>query len=86
MKNITLDISEDVQTKITYKHGITLDELKTSLLYGKPKVFKLKGEVHVALTHFHRYITIIFDRDGNQAKVRTAFPSSEEQIRRYKRK
>ena len=86
MKNMQLHISHNVQEKILHKHGIGISELKEALKHGKPKVIKLKGNIYMAITHYLRYITMIFEYNKPIADVITAYTSSEQQIRRYNKK
>ena len=86
MKNIKVCVSPDVQEKLLYKHGIGLDELKDSLIYGKPRIFRQEKKTYLAITHHLRYLTIIFEYTKPAANIITAYPSSESQIRRYKKK
>lgn len=40
----------------------------------------------MAVGHYQRYLTIIFEMYKNQAFIITAYPSSEVQIKLYKKK
>ena len=86
MKNLQIHVSHNVQEKVLYKHGIEVDELKEALKYGKPKIIKLEGNTYMAITHYLRYITMIFKYNKPIANVITAYPSAESQIRRYNKK
>ena len=86
MENMQIRISHNVQEKILYKHRIGIDELKETLKYGKPKIVKLEGKEYMAITHYLRYITMIFEYNKPFANIITAYPSSESHVRRYKKK
>ncbi|HLG24967.1 MAG TPA: hypothetical protein VI564_08610 [Candidatus Nanoarchaeia archaeon] len=86
MKNLKLHISPDVQEKILYKHGIGIDELWEAIKHGKPKIIRQEDKIYISITHYVRYITMIFKYDEPIANVITAYPSSEPQINRYNKK
>lgn len=75
-----------VQEKILCKHGITRDELENALLEGKPKFFKIRANLYMAVAHYSHYITIVFEYDKNNAVIKTAYKSSDWQIRKYSKK
>ena len=87
MKNIKLDIAQDVQEKLLLKHRIKIEELENALEYGNPRFFKQKGNTYMAIMHHLRYITLIFEYERpNIAKVRTAYHSPQSHINRYNKK
>lgn len=87
MKDIKLEFTENIKEKILYKHGIKADELIDALEYGNPRFFRQEGNIYMLIMRHLRYITLIFDyKKPNIAKVITAYPSSEAQIRRYNKK
>ena len=86
MKNLQIHLSHNVQEKVLYKHGIEVGELIGAFKYGKPKIIKLEGKNYMAITHYSRYITMIFEYNAPIANVITAYPSDESQIRRYNKK
>ena len=86
MKHIKITVTEEVEEKILFKHHIGIDELKTSLIDGKPKFLRLRDNTYMAIAHHYRYLTIIFDYRDDRALVRTAYPSSPSQINRYQKK
>ena len=87
MKNLKLDIAQDVQEKILLKHKIKIEELENALEYGNPRFFKQKGNIYFAIMHHLRYITLIFEHEKpNIAKVQTAYQSSQSHIDRYNKK
>ena len=79
-------ISNSVQQKIQFKHGIRLTELRLSLHEGNPKILRLKENYYLAITHLFRYITIVYELNNNIADVLTAYESSDAQIKKYTRK
>lgn len=81
-----LDIKEKIQKKIFDKHGVYIEEIEKGLFYGKPIIYRAKCEKYLAITHFHRYITIIFRYDNESAHIITTYPSSKWQIKLYKKK
>jgi len=86
MKNMQIHLSHDVQEKVLHKHGIEVDELTEAFKHGKPKIIKLEGNNYMAITHYLRYITMIFEYNAPIANVITAYLSSDLQIRRYNKK
>ena len=86
MKNLQIHLSHNVQEKILCKHRIDVYELIEAFKYGKPKIIKLEGKTYMAITHYLRYITMIFEYNVPIANVITAYLSSDFQIRRYNKK
>jgi len=79
-------IKEEVKRKVFEKHGVYFEEVKHGFVNGKPVIYKTKEEKYLAITHHHRYITIIFTYKDNNANIITAYPSPKWQIRLYKKK
>lgn len=80
-------IEPTVQEKILWKHGIKREEFDNSLDEGNPRFFKIRDNIYMAVTHHNRYMTVIYQyKEPNNAIVKTAYPSGESQIRRYKKK
>jgi uncharacterized DUF497 family protein len=79
-------IEEHIKRKIFEKHSVEQEEIKDGLLQGKPVVFKTKEERYLTITKHHRHITIIFTYDQQNAQIVTAYPSSQWQIKLYKKK
>lgn len=81
-------ISLKTKIKIYEKHGITMDEIKNTLLQNKPYYSKTKDRRYVALGKWNRIITIVFEYNQKykEADIVTAYPSSDWQIKLYKRK
>jgi len=86
MKIDKILVEESIQEHIL-RHGIRREEFENALLEGKPKVIGRKDNRYKVITHYNRYITVIFDYEQhNIAIVKTAYPSDDSQIRRYKKK
>ena len=78
-------IEDRVKEKILDKHGITANEIKNALAW-KPMVLKTRQKRYMAIGFHYRYITIVFEYDRKTANIVTSYPSSEWQIKLYKRK
>ena len=76
----------ETQEKILYKHGIKREELENALLEGQPKFIRIRDNLYMAITHYHEYITAIFEYEQQTATIKTAYKSSDWQISRYKKK
>lgn len=65
-----------------------MEEIENTLLQNKPFFSKAKDGRYVALGKWNRYITIIFNYGGKnkEADIVTAYPSSDWQIKLYRRK
>ena len=80
-------IETNVQEKIFKKHGVMREEIEEEILEGRPRVFKTKDERYKAITHKNQYLTVIFEWDGKEtANIITAYKSTNNQIKLYKRK
>jgi len=87
MKVDEILVEPEIQEKILWKHRVGREELENALLEGNPKVIGRKDNRYKVVTHHTRYITVIFDYEKhNIAIVKTAYPSDDSQIRRYKKK
>lgn len=80
-------ISEEVEDKIVTEYSVTFASVE-SVLLGDPYVCKAKGQRYMAigLDDTPRFVTVIFDYAQGEAEVVTAYPSSDWQIRLYRRK
>lgn len=65
-----------------------MEEIEKVLLEDKPYFAKTKFGRYVALGKWNRYITIALDYSAKskEAEIVTAYPSSQWQIKLYKRK
>ena len=86
MKIQKILIELKIEEKINKKHGIYRNEIEDALFEGKPIFYKSKENKYFAVGHKGRYITIVFLYQKKNAVVVTAYPSSEWQIKLYKRK
>ena len=80
-----IQIDKKVEYKIYKKHGVIFYEVKNGLL-SKPYFRKTKDEKYLAITKFNRFITVIFTYENGIADIITAYPSSEWQIKLFKRR
>lgn len=80
-------ISEEAEDKIIAEHGVTFANVE-SVLLGDPYVCQAKGQRYMAigLDDTPRFVTVIFEYWRGEAEVVTAYPSSDWQIRLYRRK
>ena len=84
--NITsVVIEERIKAKIFDKHTIDTEEIE-QVIRGNPFVLKTKEQRYMAIGFYQRYITVIFEMVGSSAFIITAYPSSEAQIKLWKRK
>jgi len=86
MKIIKVLVEAEIQEKILLKHGIKREALENSLFEGKPRFFRIKDDIYMAIARYEQYLTIIFEYNKHDAVIKTAYKSSDWQIRRYKRK
>jgi len=84
----TVKISLQTKIKIYDKHGITMQEIKNTLLDDLPWFVKTRLGRYTALGKWNRYITVIFEYNekDKEAGIITAYPSSDWQIKLYKKK
>ena len=80
-----VQIELETENKIFNKHGVARKEIEEGLLDNKPIFYKAKEGRYMALTHKFRYVTIIFRYEKGIANIKTAYLSSDWQIRLYKR-
>jgi len=78
-------ISKSTKKKILYKHHIKGDELYR-LFNENPLYLRIGDCVYLAIGVWQRYITIIFSYNKGIARIITAYPSSKQQIRLFKKK
>lgn len=84
IKKIRIELQ--VEEKINKKHGVYRREIEDALFNGNPIFFKSKKNKYIAITLKERYITTIFSYEKGAADIKTAYPSSDWQIKLYKRK
>lgn len=85
MKINKIIISFKAQEKIFKKHGITRDEIE-AVFFDEPYYFKAKGKRYIAIGFAEKYVTIVFAYGDKEAKIITAYTSSDWQIKLFKRK
>lgn len=85
MKISDIIIEDKIKEKILYKHNVRANEIKEVLL-NSPLILKMRDEKYLAIGHYQRFITIIFEIREDIAFIITAYPSSEAQRKLYKRK
>lgn len=85
MKFANILIENKVKEKILFKHNVEAEEIKQVLL-SKPLVLKAKHQRYIAIGKDERYLTIIFESKKGTTNVITAYPSSNAQIKLYKKK
>ncbi|MEK6963739.1 MAG: hypothetical protein AABX70_04885 [Nanoarchaeota archaeon] len=78
-------IERTIAEKIFIKHGVKTEEIEWALLRNEPKFFRAKESRYLCLAKTNRHITIIFVYEKENAKIITAYPSSNWQVKLYKR-
>lgn len=81
-----VDLEEAVYEKVFRKHCVWREEIEEALLLDEPKHFKTRAGRYLAIGFTERYISVIYENRNGIAVVITAYPSSQWQIRMYKRK
>ena len=85
MKIINILIEGNIKEKILSKHNVEATEIK-QVIFSNPLILKVRKNRYMAMGHYQRYLTIIFEIYNNIAFVITAYPSSEAQVKLYKKK
>ena len=80
-----VQIDKETKYKIYKKHGIMFNEIKNILL-SNLHIRKTKDNKYMAIGKYNRYLTIIFKYKNGIADIITAYPSSNWQIKLFKRK
>lgn len=78
-------ISKITLVKINKKHCVRFKEIKKVFL-DEPFFKRIKKDVYIAIGFDERYLTIIFSYEKRIATILTAYPSSNWQIKLFKRK
>jgi len=78
-------ISVDVERKIYDKHTVSRTELEEALVESAPLFFRAKEQRYLALVKKQRHLSIIFTFEQGTATIVTAYPSSDWQVKLYKR-
>lgn len=79
-------MEETAEEKILKKHGVTKEEIEAVLMLDEPKHFKTKAGRYIAIGIMERFISIVYENKEGIAAVVTAYPSSNWQVKLYKRK
>ena len=84
--NITNILIEDnIKEKIFNKHNVEATEIK-QVIFTNPLILKVRKNRYMAIWYYQRHLTIIFEIYNNIAFIITAYPSSEAQVKLYKKK
>ena len=83
IKKVVID--KKVKMKIYHKHNIRFREVSEVFLH-KPLVKRTRDGKYMAVNIVGRYVTIIFSYNNGIADIITAYPSSNWQIKLFKRK
>ena len=81
-------IDPEVTTKIFSKHNVLQEEIYNVLKNDQPKFKRVGGSQYVAIgLSRSRYVTIFFEYDEKtkEANITTAYSSSNNQIKSYKK-
>jgi uncharacterized DUF497 family protein len=79
-----VEIKKHIRIKIFEKHEIKVNEVVNTLLY-EHVAFRVGQQRYMAIGHYERYVTIIYDLHYNTAFVITAYKTTKSQLKRYKR-
>lgn len=74
-----------IKEKILDKHNVEAAEIK-QVIFSNPLILKSGKNRYMAIGYHQIYLTVIFEIDNNIAFIVTAYPSSEAQIKLYKKK
>lgn len=85
MKIIDILIEDDIKEKILDKHNVEASEIKQVIL-SNPLILRSRENRYMAIGYYKRYLTIIFEVYDDTAFIITAYPSSESQVKMYKKK
>ena len=79
-------ISEVVENKIIQEHGVWPEEVESIFFECRPLFLKARDGRYLAIGTNNGYVTVVFEyMPGGIAQVVTAYPSSNWQIKRYRR-
>jgi len=78
-------ISRRIADKVWEEHGVSADEA-VDLLYGNPTIRRArKGRYMAVGLAAGGYLTVIFEYQRGMAEIVTAYPSSDWQVRLFKK-
>jgi uncharacterized DUF497 family protein len=84
MRIYEVRISEEIAEKIQAQHGV-LPEDAEEILFSQPVVRRARDGRYMAIGLANGYLTVIFEFEKGAAEIVTAYPSSDWQIKLYKR-
>ena len=85
MRIANILIEDNIKEKILNKHNVEAIEIK-QVIFSSPLILKVGKNRYMAIGYYQRYLTIIFEIYNNIASIITAYPSSEAQVKLYKKK
>ena len=85
MRITSILIEGKIKEKILDKHNIEATEIK-QIIFSNPLILKSRKDRYITIGYYQRYLTIVFEIYDNIAFIITAYPSSEAQIKLYKKK
>ena len=85
MKITNILIEDNIKEKILDKHNVEATEIK-QVIFSNPLILKSGKNRYMAIGSHQRYLTIIFEIDNGIAFIVTAYPSSDAQVKLYKKK
>ncbi len=78
-------ISQRIANKIWEEHGVSADEA-IELMYDNPMIRRARDGRYMAVGFSASgYLTVIFDYDRGVAEIVTAYPSSDWQVKLFKK-
>ncbi len=86
MKIEKVIITNITREKIFDKHNLQKVEIEQTIFEGNPVYLKTRSNKYLCIGYKNQYVTLVFNREENNAKIITAYKSSKWQIRLYKRK
>ena len=84
IKKVVIDFY--TEEKIYKKYGVYRKDIEDALFEGVSVFYRTKDDRYVAIASKERYITIIFLYQKEIATIITAYPSSDWQIKLFKKK
>lgn len=83
IKDVAID--KEVKVKVYTKHNVRFNEIKEVLL-NNPLLRKTKDGRYIAINNVGKHLTVIFSCIDGIADIVTAYPSSDWQIKLFKRR
>ena len=85
MRILDILIEDQIKEKILKKHNVKSAEIKQAML-SNSYIIKSGKERYMAISYYQRFLTIIFEMQGNTAFIITSYPSTDAQRKLYKSK